>query len=1010
MDLGVARLQDEAIRLSQTGAFVGSVQYAAPEQFGKRGTVDHRVDLHALGLMLYELACGQQPYYEEDFRVALQKLLNDEPRRVSEINPQLSPFYEEVVHTLIAKSQDDRFQTAGELIAILEEGEDSDWWEERRKALRIETKQPLRRIRIVRETALYGRDQELAKLGALFEEAKAGEGRVLLIEGEAGIGKTRLVDEFVGQRQQAGEDLNFLFGSYPPGGVAAAGGAFSTAFREHLGPDGSAPYLTETPLLAPAFDALLRGDATPTGAEPLTKESIGTCFVHATRALAAERPTVLLIDDLQFAPEDARNLFSAIALAVPGHRVLLVGTLRPGVPEDWHANLTRLEHAQQLALPRLGPKDLVHVLQDTFRSERLATELGLQIALKSDGNPYYVFEIVRGLREGRYITQSDDGTWVRTQVIDRIQIPSSVMDLIQARIGDLTEEEKDLLDVAACCGYEFDPGLVAAALDMKRIPALKRFGAIEKKHRLIRSAGRHMVFDHYQVQEALYEGVLQQLREEYHSALAETLEEREDAAETEPNELDGPVCLALCNHYLRGQRGKRALRYLEPALDYLEAGYLNDDVLRLADLALGARGVVKGEARVKLLLRKAARLGVLGRRDEQRAALDEALPLAEALDEPLAATRVMAAIGAHLSAGARYEEAQTVYSQVLERAREAGDRGLEGLAESGIGNMLLELGRNEAARERLQRAHRLAREAEDQVSECRALGRLGDLAFHLGQYEDAQRQFERHAAHARELGDKSIEANAALRLGNVAWARGRTEDERTSIERYRVLSREIGSRSSEALALHNLGDMWVLVGRHDRARECLEGVLVLIRETGAKRLEAGTMAQLARVAELEGDTTEAERLLEEAAAVYDSSGVRSGHTADAILFRGDLVLRAGQSDEARHRFEEALEIAEAASSASEAVRARCWLALLPGGDSRAALGAFMAERERLAHTAAMESRFLLWKATDDPTHLAEAHRLLVHLRDHAPEEARTSVIENVPLHRDIWAAAQEAGL
>ena len=139
-----------------------------------------------------------------------------------------------------------------------------------------------------RETALYGREDNQATLNALFQKAKDGDGQVVLVEGEAGIGKTRLVDEFVGHLQQRGEDINFLFGSYPPGGAATASGAFSTAYREQFGDAGLeetlAPYLMPTPVLIPAFAALLRGETSPDGAEPLTKDSLQTVFVHATRA------------------------------------------------------------------------------------------------------------------------------------------------------------------------------------------------------------------------------------------------------------------------------------------------------------------------------------------------------------------------------------------------------------------------------------------------------------------------------------------------------------------------------------------------------------------------------------------------------------------------------------------------------------------------------------------------------------------------------------------------------
>jgi len=104
MDLGVARLTDEALKLSQTGAFVGSIRYAAPESFSK-GTaeVDGRADRHALGLLRYELATGTDPYFGNSIPEILARVLEEEPRRLGEVNPQLSPFFEEVVHTLLAK-------------------------------------------------------------------------------------------------------------------------------------------------------------------------------------------------------------------------------------------------------------------------------------------------------------------------------------------------------------------------------------------------------------------------------------------------------------------------------------------------------------------------------------------------------------------------------------------------------------------------------------------------------------------------------------------------------------------------------------------------------------------------------------------------------------------------------------------------------------------------------------------------------------------------------------------
>src|SRR5262245_23006261 len=140
MDLGVARLNDEALRLSQTGAFVGTIHSAAPECFGDGGrSVDGRADLHALGLVLYELACGVNPYFAESVPETLKKVLHEAPRRLGDVNPQLSPFFEEVVHTLLAKKPGERFADANALLEVLDGGEKSEWWKARAKAIRAET-------------------------------------------------------------------------------------------------------------------------------------------------------------------------------------------------------------------------------------------------------------------------------------------------------------------------------------------------------------------------------------------------------------------------------------------------------------------------------------------------------------------------------------------------------------------------------------------------------------------------------------------------------------------------------------------------------------------------------------------------------------------------------------------------------------------------------------------------------------------------------------------------------
>jgi serine/threonine-protein kinase len=127
MDLGVAKLQEVTLAITKEGQFAGSLLYASPEQFGK-GPVGPAADLYSLGVMLYELATGQNPFRSDDAASVIQAHLNEIPPRAHERNEDLSLFLAEVVATLLAKSPADRFESAAALHAVLTEAEQAAWW------------------------------------------------------------------------------------------------------------------------------------------------------------------------------------------------------------------------------------------------------------------------------------------------------------------------------------------------------------------------------------------------------------------------------------------------------------------------------------------------------------------------------------------------------------------------------------------------------------------------------------------------------------------------------------------------------------------------------------------------------------------------------------------------------------------------------------------------------------------------------------------------------------------
>jgi len=1059
MDLGVARLADEVVRLSQSGTFAGSVHYAAPEQLRMSGAdVDGRADLHALGVILHELAGGENPFLADDVPLVLRKVLEEVPRRLSEINPQISPFFEEVTARLLEKERDLRFSSAADLLATLTAGERSTWWQ----AQEAEARRPMRRMRVPRDTDVYGRAAELERLADLFDAVKSDRGQAVLLEGEAGIGKTRLVDEFVARLDRAGEEFHFLVGGYPPGGAATAAGAWSTAFREHFGARDLearlARHLRATPRLIPAFAALLRGEPAPEDTDRLTKDAIHTLFVHAARGLATESPVVILIEDLHFGPDEARALLAALALAIQDDRVMLIGTVRPGLPEAWAAELELLPHFHREVLDRLGPKDLWRLLEDSFRSRKLADELGMRIGRKSDGNPYFVFEILRGLREGDYIRLRPDGSWTSARVIGDIEIPSSVMDLIRARISDLSEEQQEILDVSACIGFEFDPRLVAEVIGANPIPVLRHLGTLERAHRLVRSSGEKFVFDHHQVQEALYVGMPEQLRMEYHAVVGRALEGR------------GGDDVGICEQYFRGGRGQAALVHLDAALRQLSSGHLHHDVAGLADRALSEPGLIEGADRVAMLLRKEDGLSLIfTRREEQAAALAEADALAADLGDDDVRARVDFARGVFAFRNKDFAGASALFTDAHALA---GDDALRADITRELGFVRFRSGEFALARETLLSALTLA--APGTVSRAVTLQYLGHVEHERGHAEAAHDYYVRALETSRESGHRQTEGKIAAALGNVYYRQGRNEEARKHyevlldtaretgvrlweatatgsiantlprgearayIERTVAIARELGARDTEATATVNLGMNTEDLGLYAEALTCYRRGRDLRRAARNPVGEHGAAVWTGTLLARMGDLTGAGELLTEALTALEAIGA-TRQVAEAMTGLGETAEFEGDPDGAREWYRRArviqeesapyalpgtlaaiarLEVMEgdrsaagravsdlrSASDGETPVIADVLAAVL---DTSRAPGAAEALRRReadLGHGTRLAMYALLWRATGEPGHLETAVRLLTHLREHAPEEYQVSLIEDIPLHREIAGA------
>jgi tetratricopeptide (TPR) repeat protein len=1041
MDLGVARLVEDTLALTREGEFAGSLYYAAPEQFSG-DPVDSVADLYSIGVLLYELASGQNPFRRDDAGAVVAAHLEHTPEALARVSPELSPFLSDVVAVLLNKDPAARFPSSAVLSRTLIEGEDSDWWIARQQDQELERVRPAR-VLVRRETALIGRESDVAFLSEEYHSAAAGRGSVVLIEGEAGIGKTRLVDEFLSTLLP--DEVHILYGAYlPSGGMGGLSDAILTSFGAAGLEQALRPYLTVTPGLVPAFAAMVRHEAPPPGCEPLQGDALHAVFVHLMQGLSREKPLVWVVDDLQFGRAESRQLVLSLARAVEDHRVELILTSRPGMAADDLSHFSRLRTLRKLELGRLSAREVIEVLNDAFRSEALAERLGGKIAYKSDGVPLFVFEMIRGLKEGRLISETPDGSFVETKVIRDIEVPSAVRDLVASRLLGISDDDRDILDVAAVQGFEFRPDLVAQVCGVKLVKVLQRLAAVERRTGVVRCGAGKVHFDHNQIQEILYEETPPDLRAEYHALTAEAIAAGEGVAGVDAEAARGETAGLLARHYLMSSRPLKARPYLKAAIDHLVEGYRNEAALDLIGLALDVPDLLEAEGRFNALRSRAACLGHLGRRREERAVLDEMLSIA---GNSASRARARLELGRHLVFTYQPKEATQDLKTALALVRDLSDLKLEGAIHGQLGNAHYSLGQFADAKREYEAHLEKAEQANDRNGVAAANGSLANILSVTGRYDEAREQFEKTLAQMRETGNRRGEASALLNLGTVYTRARRTnealpiyeqalvlvreigyrrgiaiangnlgimEDQEGRLEaamaRYRqceLISRETGDVEGEVSALLNLGASYLILGALGRSEELLRRAERTAAHVGARRMAGYAAARRVSLLSIREQFEDAEELCREVIGGWEEIEYEVGVTNMRATL-GYILYRLGREEEAVRELDAVLEAEPEPTKDVHLLVPLCVRALLPGGDPDRAAAALEDLEERQEMELRVFCHLQLYLARGDRSHLERGYRTLMQMRDHAPKEYRETMLTEVPVHREVVEAYRRA--
>jgi predicted ATPase/transcriptional regulator with GAF, ATPase, and Fis domain len=463
--------------------------YASPELTGRMNrNVDYRTDFYSLGITFYELLTDRLPVSSNDPLEVVHWQLASTPAPPHEIDRRLPTILSELVMKLLSKNAAQRYQSALGLRADL--GRCRRDWIVGQQIASFPLAQQDIADRFLLPQKLYGREREIEKMLSMFDRASTGEALLILVAGYSGVGKTSFVQELY--RPIARRRGYFITGKFDQVVRAIPFGAIFRAFEELvdqlLAESEESQRQWRRQLLAalgsnagvvaevvPRVKYLIGEHEPPPPLGPTERENRFRLVFQTLLGVVAtkEHPLVIFLDDLQWADPATLHLLHALLTHSESRHLLIIGAYRDNEVDSDHP-LARMflfpeqnSETDRITLLKLGPLDLEALEQfihDTLHRDRTEIEpLTRLVKEKTDGNPFFVTQFLKSLHEQRLVQfDGAKNRWTfRIEAIANAAITDNVIDLMTARIHQLSISAQEVVTLAACFGDHFDLATLA---------------------------------------------------------------------------------------------------------------------------------------------------------------------------------------------------------------------------------------------------------------------------------------------------------------------------------------------------------------------------------------------------------------------------------------------------------------------------------------------------------------------------------------------------------------------
>lgn len=669
---------------------------------------------------------------------------------------------------------------------------------------------------------LVGREEEWEAIEAVYQQASSG-GRVLLLEGEAGIGKTRLANEFLDWAHQQGARVLRL--RWYEGETGMAYGPFTQALSRILAwPEashmlqkiGAAP-MAEAARLLPEIAARFPGLPEPS---PLEGPGAQSRFYEGLRqvfftSLVNGHPGILFLDDLQWADRASQDLLAYLIRRIGDSRVLVIITLRSdatpeqSLPQNMLHEAGRYGILTRLELGRLASEDVRRLAQSISDQDRLPTDLVETLFRESEGLPFFAVAYLDTLRK----SPARETQW---------EMPASVRELLMARLHSVDETARQLLSTAAVIGRSFDLWTLREASgrsEMEAVAGLEHLLAAGLVSEHVTEPGGEMYdFTHEKLRDLAYAETSAARRRLLHRRVAEVTAGR--AGRRDPG---SQAAIIAYHHRMAGNSSAAALFYRE-AGDYSRALYANTEAIEQYQAALASGHPDKAGLREAI----GDLLTLQGEYSASIASYEAAAALCDGGNIAVL-ERKLGNVHARLG---DWELAESHYQSAVE-AGLPDDAGL--FAERS--HAAFQRGDPALARVLAQHSLTLAQSSGDMLALAQAHNVLGMFERAQGNAHVALEHLQESLAAAQSSSNPLAQAAALNNLSLALMDLNRLDEAETFNWQAMQISVQVGDRHREAALLNNLADIHHAAGREAQSLEALKRAVLIFAEIGVDGTE-----------------------------------------------------------------------------------------------------------------------------------------------------------------------------